>query len=573
VSLVRIGLGYESAVPDGCPLGGQKFGPIVRRFYLCDMTSDAEADFALRVQSNQSRLGTALRREYDFVVCGAGSSGSVVARRLAENPDLRVLLVEAGGYDDVPGVTDPALWPSNIGSSLDWGFWSEPNTDLNGRRVQMSMGKVLGGGSSMNAMAWSRGHRSDWDLFAADSGNPSWAYQSVLDVYRRIEDWHGAPDPQFRGTGGEVFVQPAHDPHPVALAMLEAAESVGIPTFEHPNGRLMEANAGAALGDLRIRDGKRVSIFRSYTYPHMDRPNLTVLAHALVTRLTLEHGRATGVEIVYQGQAHRIGAGVEVILSLGAIHTPKVLMQSGVGDDHELRRAGIPVVQHLPGVGRNLQDHTAFDCVWQFQDGAMPLRNNGAEAVVFGQTGAGVAGPDMFIWQAQMPLSTPDNAARYELPDAGWTMFSAIAHPRSRGRIRLTGADALDPVRVELNALSDPEDLTAALACVRLSREIANSAPLGSHVTREVMPGDVSGAELESYVRGGARSFWHQVGTARMGRDEMSVVDGELKVHGIDNLRVADGSIMPRITTGNTMAPCVVIGERAAADLKARHRI
>ena len=301
-----------------------------------------------------------------------------------------MLLVEAGGYDDVPGVTDPALWPANIGSSLDWGFWSEPNPDLDGRRVQMSMGKVLGGGSSMNAMAWSRGHRSDWDLFAAESGNPSWGYQSVLDVYRRIEDWHGAPDPLFRGTGGEVFVQPAHDPHPVALAMLEATESVGIPTFEHPNGRLMEANAGAALGDLRIRDGKRVSIFRSYTYPYMDRPNLTVLAHALVTRLTMEHGRATGVEIVYQGDVHRIGAGVEVILSLGAIHTPKVLMQSGVGDDQELRRAGIPVVQHLPGVGRNLQDHTAFDCVWQFQDGALPLRNNGAEAVVFGQAAAGL---------------------------------------------------------------------------------------------------------------------------------------------------------------------------------------
>jgi choline dehydrogenase len=556
-----------------CPLRGHFLATVAAAFYLQHMTPAVEADFALRVQSNQSRLSSALRREYDFVVCGAGSSGSVVARRLAENPDAHVLLVDAGGYDDVPGVTDPALWPANIGSSLDWGFWSEPNPDLDGRRVQMSMGKVLGGGSSMNAMAWSRGHRSDWDLFAAESGNASWGYQSVLDVYRRIEDWHGAPDPLFRGTGGEVFVQPAPDPHPVALAMLEATESVGIPTFENPNGRLMESDAGAALGDLRIRDGKRVSIFRSYTYPYMDRPNLTVLAHALVTRLTMEHGRATGVEIVYQGDVHRIGAGGEVILSLGAIHTPKVLMQSGVGDDQELRSASIPVVQHLPGVGRNLQDHTAFDCVWQFQDGALPPRNNGSETVAFGQTAAGADGPDMFIWQAETPLSTPENAARYDLPEAGWTMFSAIAHPRSRGRIRLTGADPLDPVRVELNALSDPEDLKTALACVQLSREIANSAPLRPHVTREVMPGDVSGTELESYVRLAARTFWHQTGTARMGRDEMSVVDGELKVHGIENLRVADGSIMPRITTGNTMAPCVVIGERAATELKAEHRI
>jgi choline dehydrogenase len=538
------------------------------------MTPDVEADFSRHVQSNQSRLSSALGREYDFVVCGAGSSGSVVARRLAENPDVRVLLVEAGGFDDIPGVMDPALWPTNIGGGLDWGFWSEPNPDLDGRRVQMSMGKVLGGGSSMNAMAWSRGHRNDWDLFAAESGNTSWCYQAVLDVYRRIEDWHGTPDPLFRGTGGEVFVQPAQDPHPIALAMLDATESVGIPTFENPNGRLMEANAGAALGDLRIRDGKRLSIFRSYTYPYMDRPNLTVLTHALVTRLTMEHARATGVELVYQGEVHRIGAGVEVILSLGAIHTPKVLMQSGVGDDEELRRVGIPVVQHLPGVGRNLQDHTAFDCVWQFQDGALPPRNNGSESVAFVQTAAASTdGPDMFIWQAETPLTTPENAARYDLPEAGWTMFSAIAHPRSRGRIRLTGADPLDPVRIDLNALSDPDDLKTALECVRLSRQIANSTPLRSHVKREFMPGNVSGAELESYVRRAARTFWHETGTARMGRDEMSVVDGELKVHGIEGLRIADGSIMPRITTGNTMAPCVVIGERAASELKAEHRI
>jgi choline dehydrogenase len=257
----------------------------------------------------------------------------VVARRLAENPDVNVLLLEAGGTDDVPSVIAANQWPMNLGTDRDWSFQGQPNPYVNGRSLPFSMGKVLGGGSSINVMVWARGHQHDWDLFAAEANDPAWNYESVLKLYRRLEDWHGAPDPMYRGMGGPVFVQPAPDPNPLAPATIEAARSIGIPTFENPNGRMMEAAKGAAIGDVLVRNGKRESIFRSYIFPYMDRPNLTVLTQALVTRLTFQGKWVTGVEIAYRSAIYRIGAAVEVVLSLGAIHTPKVLMQSGIGDE------------------------------------------------------------------------------------------------------------------------------------------------------------------------------------------------------------------------------------------------
>ena len=234
------------------------------------LASDAlTADFSERVRVNQKKLTAELKAHYDFIVCGSGSSGSVVARRLAENPNVIVLLLEAGGGDDVPSVADASQWALNLGSERDWGFYAQPNSRLNGRSIPMNMGKVLGGGSSINVMAWARGHKSDWDFFASEAGDPAWSYESVLKMYRRIEDWHGAPDPKYRGTGGPVFVQPAPDPNPIAPAMLEGARSVGIPTFENQNGRMMEGAGGSSILEVRLRDGKRQSVFRSYTFPYI----------------------------------------------------------------------------------------------------------------------------------------------------------------------------------------------------------------------------------------------------------------------------------------------------------------
>src|SRR5215467_1880869 len=238
---------------------------------------DGSAEFAERVRVNQKKLRSELKSQYDFIVCGSGSSGSVIAGRLAENPDVSVLLIEAGGSDDVPTVTEANRWFLNLGSERDWGFRAQPNAHLNGRAIPLPMGKVLGGGSSINLMAWARGHKNDWDFFASEADDQRWSYESVLKIYRRIEDWRGAPDPKYRGRGGPIFVQPAPDPSPIAPAMVEAARSVGIPTFENHNGRMMEGSGGAAILELRIRDGQRLSAFRSYTYPRMDQPNLTVL--------------------------------------------------------------------------------------------------------------------------------------------------------------------------------------------------------------------------------------------------------------------------------------------------------
>jgi len=524
--------------------------------------------FAERVHANQRKLRSNLKTQYDFVVCGSGSSGSVVASRLAENPAVSVLLLEAGGDDDVPSVTDARRWVTNIGSERYWQFKAEPNPHLNGRAIPLGMGKALGGGSSINAMIWARGHKSDWDFFASETGDSAWGYESVLDIYRRIEDWHGVPDPGYRGTGGPVFVQPLHNPTPAVRALFEAIRSLGIPIFENQNGRIMEADGGASASDMRIRDGKRQSVFRAYAFPLMDQPNFTVLPHALVTRLTFEGNRTTGVEISYEGSTRRIHAGREVILSVGAIHTSKVLMQSGIGDQAELRRFGIPLVQHLPGVGQGFQDHPAFSCLWDCPESLPP--NLVPDAVIYGKSDAGLDSPDFQILQAV--LSTAD-AAKFGLPARGWALIGNVVQPKSRGRIRLTGSDPADPVQIEANYLSEPDDRKAALACVELCREIGNSSALRPLVSREVIPGNLERPELENYIRDTAFSFWHQTSTAKMGRDEMSVVDGDLKVYGVDNLRIADGSIMPRVTTGNTMAPCVIIGERAAEIIRTQHQI
>jgi choline dehydrogenase len=528
-----------------------------------------ELDQSVRV--NQQRLRSALKETYDFIVCGSGSSGSVVARRLAENPAVSVLLLEAGGTDEAPEVVAASAWPANLGSNRDWGFAATPNPQVNGRAMPMNMGKALGGGSSINAMIWARGHKSDWDYFAQEAGDPSWNYESALEIYKNLEDWQGEPDPVRRGRGGLVYVKPLADQHGVAQAIFDGASALGIPTYADQNGAMMEASGGSASVNVRIRDGKRLSIFRTYAYPAMDRPNLTVLTNALVTRVRFDGSRASGVECLLDGRQQTFNADREVVLSMGAINTPKVLMQSGVGDRDELREFGIPVVQHLPGVGKNLQDHVmAASCIWEYAV-PLPVYDNGAGATVFWRSEDAVDCPDMQLIQAQFPLAGPDVASQYDIPAGAWSFFPALLRPKSVGKLRLTGRNATDAIEIDANSLSDPSDLDVLLKCVQLARDLGNSAALRPFVKREVMPLDLHRESMKQFIRNSLTTLWHQCGTARMGRDPMSVVDNTLKVYGVSNLRIVDASIMPRVVTGNTMASCVVIGERAAHMLKAEH--
>jgi choline dehydrogenase len=537
------------------------------RLGLPEATANSAADKFIAIANNQTERRSALRPSYDYIVVGSGASGSVVAARLAENPGIQVLLLEAGGEDLKSSILITETWFLNQGTELDWSFAAEPSPTVNNRRIQQAAGKALGGGTSINAMVWAHGHKNDFDHWAKEAGDDAWGYEHVLGIYRRIEDWHGAPDPKRRGKGGNVFVQPAPDPNPMAPAFLEAAAAIGIRTFEDQNGEMQEGAGGAAISNVRIHNGRRLNIPASYLYPMMDRPNLTVLTSAQVNRLALEGRTVTGVEFEWRGARHVVRADGEVILSAGAFQTPKILMLSGIGDRAELNRFGIPTAAHLPGVGRNFQDHPIIGGgLWEAPEKFAP-RNNCAEANLFVKSRPELDTPDLHIFHAEVPYLS-EATAQYAT-DNVWSIAPGLVKPRSRGYLRLNSANPRDAVEINANMLGDPGDLEALRKGMEIIRDLGNARAMKPFTKREILPCDRQGDALDDLIRDGAMSMHHPTSTAKMGQDDFSVVDAKLRVHEIKNLRIADGSIMPTITTGNTQAPCVIIGERMAEILRA----
>ncbi|WFU12893.1 GMC family oxidoreductase N-terminal domain-containing protein (plasmid) [Rhizobium sp. CB3090] len=525
--------------------------------------ANAEADNVISSAINQRYNRNAVRSSYDYIVVGSGSAGSVIARRLIDSGKGTVLLLEAGGSDQVTPVMRPELWYTNPGSTLEWGHVAMPQTHVNGRAVPLTMGKVIGGGSSINVMAWVRGHKTDFDNWAAAADDPKWGYKHVLEIYKRIENWQGKPDPEYRGVGGPVWVETAKDPIPLAHAMVQACDQVGIPAYEDHNGVMNERDAGAAICNVLIRDGRRHSIPSAYLHPVLHDPKLTVLTGAEVHRVTMEGKQVTGVQFFWNGQLHMVSSTCETILSAGALNTPRILMCSGIGDPSKLNPHGILVRHALPGVGENFQDHPILAGInWEYKEGsATPPRNNLAEAMFAYKTDPSLDQPDILPWLFEVPYASEVNSQIYPLPAAGWGIHPGLMHAKSRGRIHLSSNDPRDRLRIESNFLEDPEDIQTFVRAFDICRQVANAPAMDDFRGREITP-NLKGDELVNFIRNGVITYRHQTCTCKMGTDEMSVVDNNLKVYGLEGLRIADGSIMPEVTGSNTMAPCVIIGER-----------
>lgn len=504
-----------------------------------------------------------LQASYDYIVIGSGSGGSTVAGRLAET-GASVLVLEAGLTDQVENVLNPGMWPTNLRSERDWGHSSDPSDSVNGRQLILPMGKVVGGGSSINVQIWARGHKNDFDFWAAEAGDEGWNYDSVLEIYKRIEDWQGTEDATRRGTGGRLWVEQVQDPNPIAPAMLKACESVGIPAYPDMNGVMMEKEGGAALSNVRIKDGRRVNLPQSYLYPVLKQGNVTLLTGAEVTSLILDGTTVKGVNFVKDGEMMTVQASSRVVLSAGAINTPKILMLSGIGPKAELDRIGVETVVDLPGVGENFQDHVLLaGCIWEYNEPQAP-KNSLAEATFFWKSDSSLDTPDTQPFQIEVPFASEVTGPAYEPPAGAWSLAPGLVRPKSRGRVYLESSDPLALAKVDGQFLAHPDDLTAVIRSIELCREIGNSSAMKDFVKREVMPGMLSPAEIQDFAKNAAGTYFHESCSCKMGTDEMSVVDANLSVYGVEGLMIADASVMPRVPTGNTMAPTVIIGERAA---------
>ncbi len=532
---------------------------------MAQVMADQGSDAAITQLYNAKNV----QPEYDYIVVGSGSGGAVVAGRLAAETHARVLVLEAGGTDRVEPVLNPGMWPANIRSERDWKYSATPSPAVNNRALILPMGKVVGGGSSINATVWSRGHKNDFDFWAAETGEAAWNYANVLEIYKRIEDWQGVPDPGRRGKGGRLWIEPARNPNPIAHAMLEGAAAAGIPRFEDQNGKMMEGDGGVAIANLRIRDGRRRNLPADYLYSALKRPNLTLLTGAEVHDLTMAGNRVTGVTFMRDGKLTSVKASRRVILSAGAMNTPKLLMLAGIGDEAELKRHGIKVKHHLPGVGRNFQDHVLMaGCIWEYNT-PLPPANNAAEATFFWKSDPSLDTPDLQPFQIEVPYASEVTGPQFNPPAGSWSISPGLVRPKSRGRVTLASENPADMAVVDGGFLTHPDDVKALMRGIELCREIGNSAPMRDFVKREVMPGALGEDAMKDFIRNAAGTYFHESCTCKMGRDEMSVVDGKLSVRGVQGLSIADASVMPRVSTGNTMASTVIIGERMADILMA----
>lgn len=523
-------------------------------------------------------------QSYDYIVVGAGSAGAVVANRLSADPRHKVLLLEAGPASH-PWSRVPIGFAKLINNpAANWLYSAEPEAATNGRKLPVPRGKMLGGSSAINGLAFVRGQAQDFDTWA-QMGNQGWSYEDVLPFFKRMENYQGGGDDAFRGRGGPLRVTNP-EPTPLCAALIRAAGEVGIRHNPDYNGARQD---GIAMSQATIASGRRMSTAACYLTPVRNRPNLHIQTGALTQGVILEGKRCIGVRYAVGSTRHEARAGREVVISAGSINSPQLLELSGIGQADRLRGLGVEVRHALPGVGENLRDHYAPRTRWLVGAKGLTYNDKGrglglvGQALRYALSGQGMLGmvaaplrafvrsrdgleaPDLLLGWVPM-LTEPGPKGPILSRESGMTCYAHPMRPESKGHIHITSADATRPPAINFNFLSSPIDATLTATAIRIARSVMNAPSMAPFKLTETAPGAplTTDDEILDWVRRAAETTYHPVGTCKMGSDAMAVVDFRLRVHGIAGLRVADASIMPTLTSGNTNAPSIMIGEKAA---------
>lgn len=525
--------------------------------------------------------------KFDYIIIGAGSAGAVLANRLSENPQIAVLLIEAGKKDKGMNIHIPAAYTKLNNSAVDWAYWSEPQKEFLNRRLFLPRGKTLGGSSSTNAMIYIRGNRLDYDKWAA-LGNKGWSYEDVLPYFKKSEDnqqFHN----DYHGKGGGLYVGHTGYKTVLADAFIQANQELGYPFNEDVNGEVQD---GVTRAQFTIKNGKRWSTAQAFIKPALSRPNLAVLTKAQVSKILIENKKATGIEYWdTKGNKKIIQCKREVIVSAGAFNAPQLLMLSGIGDKDELKNQGIPLVQHLPGVGKNLHDHLFFhvaslasqkvsfnnaetlgNLLRYFLTKKGPFSISPLETCSFVRTQAGLAQPDLQLHFTPSHCGAADYDPKLNMYDTntfpkteGYTILPTLLKPKSRGYVALKSNNPLDAPLIQPDFCSDSYDKEILIRGFKIVKKLHQTEAFKPYFKEMHYPAQSNtDEEIWYHIQKTVETVYHPVGTCKMGNDEMAVVDAELKVHGMEGLRVADASIMPEIVSGNTNAPTIMIGEKAA---------